>query len=106
MEHITVEELKRRNDSGETLYVLDVRETDEYDDANIGAKLLPLSKLRLMETDGIDDWKDKEVIVHCRSGKRSMEACLLLETLGFGQTVNVTGGIMDWQAKFGDARLK
>ncbi len=105
MEHITVEQLKSRLDQGETLHVLDVREEEEYQEVNIGAHLLPLSRLRLMETEGIDDWKDQEVIVHCRSGKRSMEACLILETLGFGKTVNVTGGIMDWQAKFGDARI-
>jgi rhodanese-related sulfurtransferase len=106
MEHITVEQLKARLDAGENLHVLDVREPDEYAESNIGATLLPLSKLRQMDTDGIDDWKDTEVIVHCRSGKRSMEACMLLETLGFEKTVNVTGGIMDWQAKFGDAQVK
>lgn len=106
MEHITVEQLKARIDAGEALYVLDVREADEYETSNIGALLFPLSKLRQMDTDGIDDWKDKEVIIHCRSGKRSMEACMLLETQGFGHTVNVTGGILDWQAKFGDAQIK
>lgn len=105
MEHISVEQLKARVDAGEELYILDVREPDEYAEANIGALLLPLSKLRQMDTEAIDDWKDKEVIVHCRSGKRSMEACMLLQTLGFEKTVNVTGGIMDWQAKFGDARV-
>jgi rhodanese-related sulfurtransferase len=105
MEHITVDQLKARLDAGETLHVLDVREPDEYAEANIGAKLLPLSKLRQMDADAIEDWKDQEVIVHCRSGKRSMEACMLLETMGFGRTVNVVGGIMDWQAKFGAARL-
>jgi len=105
MEHITVEQLKARIDAGEPLHVIDVREADEYAEANIGAHLIPLSRLRQMDTAGIDDWKDQEVIVHCRSGKRSMEACMLLETMGFGKTVNVTGGIMDWQAKFGDARI-
>jgi len=106
MEHITVEELKARLDAGETLHVLDVRETGEYEEANIGALLLPLSQLRQMDTDAIEDWKDEEIIVHCRSGKRSMEACMLLETMGFAKTVNVTGGIMDWQAKFGNAQIK
>lgn len=106
MEHITVEQLKNRLDKGDELNVLDVREVEEYKETNIGATLLPLSKLRLMEADGIEDWKDKEVIVHCRSGKRSMEACLLLETLGFEKTVNVTGGILEWQAKFGDVKIK
>jgi len=105
MENITTEQLKARLDAGEQLHILDVREADEYAAANIGALLLPLSKLRQMDTEGIDGWKSDEVIVHCRSGKRSMEACMLLETMGFEKTVNVVGGIMDWQAKFGDARI-
>ncbi|MFT4060887.1 MAG: rhodanese-like domain-containing protein [Edaphocola sp.] len=105
MENITVEELKARLDNGEKLHVLDVREQNEFDEANIGAHLLPLSQLRLMDTGGIDDWKGEEVIVHCRSGKRSIEACMLLETMGFAHTVNVLGGILDWQQKYGDAKI-
>lgn len=106
MENITVEQLKARLDAGENLHVLDVREANEYAEANIGATLLPLSQLRNMDTEAIDDWKQDEVIVHCRSGKRSIEACMLLETMGFAKTVNVTGGIMDWQQKFGAAQIK
>ncbi|PSK88853.1 rhodanese-like domain-containing protein [Taibaiella chishuiensis] len=106
MEHITVEQLKARLDAGEQLHVLDVREANEYAESNIGATLLPLSQLRNMDTEAIDDWKQDEVIVHCRSGKRSMEACMLLDTMGFAKTVNVTGGILDWQQKFGNAQIK
>ena len=106
MEHITVDQLKARLDAGENLHVLDVREEDEFAEANIGAVLLPLSKLRQMDADAIEDWKADEIFVHCRSGKRSMEACMLLETMGFEKTANVTGGIMEWQQKFGDAQIK
>lgn len=106
MENITVEQLKARLDAGEHPHILDVREADEYAESNIGATLLPLSQLRQMDTTGIDDWKEEEVIVHCRSGKRSMEACMLLETMGFAKTVNVVGGIMDWQSKYGNAQIK
>jgi len=105
MENISVEQLKGRIDAGEQLNVLDVREADEYAAANIGARLLPLSDLRNMDADAIEDWKDQEVIVHCRSGKRSIEACMLLETMGFAKTVNVVGGIMEWQEKYGDQKL-
>lgn len=105
MEHITVAQLKARLDAGEQLNVLDVREADEYAEVNIGAKLLPLSQLRNMDADDIEDWKDKEVIIHCRSGKRSMEACMLLETMGFARTVNVTGGIMDWLQQYGNTPI-
>jgi len=93
-------------DAGEQLNVLDVREADEYTAANIGARLLPLSQLRNMDTDTIEDWRDQEIIVHCRSGKRSIEACMLLETMGFDKMVNVVGGIMDWQEKYGSLQLK
>lgn len=106
MEHISVDQLKARLDAGENLHVLDVREENEFAEANIGALLLPLSKLRQMDAEAIEDWKGEEVIIHCRSGKRSMEACMILETLGFAKTVNVTGGIMEWQEKFGDAQIK
>jgi len=101
MNTITVEALKARIDAGENLHILDVREPAEYAEFNIGAKLLPLGKIQLMQVDEIDDWKDSEVIIHCRSGKRSATACMFLETMGFGNTVNVEGGMLAWQEKFG-----
>lgn len=105
MKKITVEELYQKLESGEQLHVIDVREQDEYEEVNIGAKLLPLSQLKNMEADPIEAWKDEEVIVHCRSGQRSMQACMILEQLGFVNTVNVSGGIMDWIKKYGDKKL-
>ncbi|MCB0699734.1 MAG: rhodanese-like domain-containing protein [Chitinophagaceae bacterium] len=106
MREISVEELKQRVDNGEQLNVLDVRDPDEYAEFNIGAKLLPLGNIINMQIDDIDEWKDKEVIVHCRSGKRSMQACMVLEQMGFADTVNVTGGILAWEEKFGTEKLK
>lgn len=100
MKNITVEELKAKMDSGEKVNLLDCREPSEYAEFNIGGKLLPLGNIQAMQTDEIDDLKNEEVIVHCRSGKRSVTACLFLETLGFTDTVNVLGGILAWQEKF------
>lgn len=100
MKNITVEELKSRIDSGEKIHLIDVREPDEYAEFNIGAQLIPLGMIQSMQTDAIDDLKNEEVIIHCRSGKRSVTACLFLETLGFTNTVNVLGGVLDWQEKF------
>ena len=88
-------------DAGETLHILDVREPAEYAEFNIGAKLLPLGKIQSMQVDDIEDWKDDEIIIHCRSGKRSATACMFLETMGFANTVNVEGGMLAWQEKFG-----
>lgn len=98
MQLISVEELKQRKDSGEELFIIDVREPQEYAEINMGALLLPLGRIQSMQIDEIEDWKDKEVIVHCRSGMRSAQACLILDQLGFVNTKNVTGGILAWQA--------
>ncbi len=96
MQTITVAELKAKKESGEELYILDVREQSEYDAVNMGAKLIPLGQIANGEVDEIEDWKDKEVIVHCRSGVRSMQACMILEQMGFEKTYNLTGGILAW----------
>ncbi|MCC7029913.1 MAG: rhodanese-like domain-containing protein [Chitinophagaceae bacterium] len=96
MQHITVQELKRRKDANETLYVLDVREPSEYAEVNMGAVLIPLGQVVNGQINEIEDWKNKEVIVHCRSGKRSLTACMVLEQLGFSNTKNLEGGILAW----------
>ncbi|HOZ50246.1 MAG TPA: rhodanese-like domain-containing protein [Chitinophagaceae bacterium] len=96
MQLITVNELKERKDAGEELFILDVREPHEYAEVNMGALLLPLGNVLSMQIEPIEDWKDKEVIVHCRSGVRSMQACAVLEQMGFTNTKNLTGGILAW----------
>ncbi|QOR75371.1 MAG: rhodanese-like domain-containing protein [Thermoflavifilum sp.] len=101
MDKITVEELKQRMDAGEELYILDVREPYEHEEFNIGGKLIPLGEIRAMMIDEIEDWKDKEVIVYCRSGNRSGQACQLLEAYGFIRPRNLEGGILRWKEKFG-----
>ncbi len=98
MQTITVQELKQRKDAGEELWIIDVREPSEYADVNMGALLLPLGQVLSGQIDPIEDWKDKEVIVHCRSGARSATACAMLEQMGFTQTKNLTGGILAWNA--------
>jgi rhodanese-related sulfurtransferase len=99
MQAISVEELKARLDAGETLHLLDVREPSEHAEFNIGGTLLPLGRIRNMETDDIDGWKDQEVICYCRSGNRSGQACMILESAGFKNVTNVTGGMLKWQER-------
>ena len=101
MENITVEQLKMRIDKGETLQLVDVREPYEHNDFNIGGILLPLGKIQTMQVDDIENWRDKEVICYCRSGNRSGKACLILDTLGFKQTKNLSGGMLAWMDKIG-----
>lgn len=105
MREITVEELKKRVDSGEQLNVIDVREPEEYAESNLGVKLIPLGNIMSMQIDELEDLKNEELIIHCRSGKRSAQACMVLEQLGFTNTVNVVGGILAWQDKFGNVKL-
>jgi rhodanese-related sulfurtransferase len=90
---ITVQELKNRIESGEAINLIDVREEYEYDADNIGGLLIPLGDLphRLNE---IEDLKDQEVLVHCRSGKRSETAQRFMQSQGFTNVRNVIGGIL------------
>ncbi len=52
-----------------------------------------------MQVDEIENLKNEELIIHCRSGKRSAMACQILETMGFKNTKNLEGGMLDWQEK-------
>ena len=101
MQQITVQEVKRRLAQGEKLNILDVREPDEYAAFNIGAKHIPLGQVQSMQIDDLEAWKEQEVIVHCRSGKRSATACLFLDSLGFSNTKNLEGGMLAWQEQGG-----
>ena len=97
MENISVPELKSRLKSGERLHLVDVRRPEENDEFNIGGILVPLEKIQNMEFDEIEDLKDEEVIIYCRSGNRSMQAALFLETTGFTNVKNLAGGMVEWK---------
>ncbi len=96
MKSINVIDLKKRLDDGETLNLLDVREDAERAEFNIGGAHIPVGKVQQMQTDEIDNWKNEELIVYCRSGNRSGMACLFLEQAGFTNVINLTGGMMSW----------
>jgi molybdopterin/thiamine biosynthesis adenylyltransferase/rhodanese-related sulfurtransferase len=90
---IQVEELKRRLEAGENLFVLDVREPHEYQICNIGGHLIPLGDLpkRVNELDS-----SREIVAHCRSGVRSGKAVVFLQQAGFKKVHNLAGGILAW----------
>jgi molybdopterin/thiamine biosynthesis adenylyltransferase/rhodanese-related sulfurtransferase len=90
---ITPRELKARLDRGDDLYILDVREPHEYQICNIGGHLIPLGELsrRVHELDS-----SREIVAHCRSGKRSAEASEFLRKAGFRKIWNLKGGILAW----------
>jgi rhodanese-related sulfurtransferase len=97
MTTITPQALKARLEAGETLHIVDVREPHEHAEFNIGGTLLPLGQIQTMQTDALDDLKNEELIVYCRSGNRSGQACLMLDMMGFTNTVNLSGGMLAWQ---------
>lgn len=101
MTTITADEVKFRLDSGEKLNLLDVREPHENVEFNIGGTLVPLGKVQTMQIDEIDNLKNEEVIIYCRSGNRSGQAALMLETFGFTDVKNLTGGMLAWKERFG-----
>lgn len=97
---ITAEEVKARLDAGEKLQIIDVREPHENVEFNIGGLLMPLGMVQTLQIDAIEDLKNEEVIVYCRSGNRSGQACQILEMSGFTNVKNLEGGMLGWQAKF------
>lgn len=90
---ISVQELAELQKNNANFVLLDVREPHEYNICNIGGKLIPLGELphRLSELD-----KNSSIIIHCRSGGRSANACMLLQEAGFKDVRNLTGGIAAW----------
>ena len=90
---IEVEELKRRLDAGEDIFVLDVREPHEYQICNLNGYLIPLGDLpkRVHELDS-----SREIVAHCRSGTRSAKAVDFLRQAGFKKVHNLAGGILAW----------
>ncbi|MEO3782196.1 adenylyltransferase/sulfurtransferase MoeZ [Actinocorallia sp. B10E7] len=93
---ITVVELKEMQDNGENIFLVDVREPNEYEIASIpGATLIPKGEflngnaLSLLP-------QDKKIVLHCKSGVRSAEALAVVKGAGFADAVHVGGGILAW----------
>ncbi len=94
MKEITVQQLRQMQDNQEDFQLIDVREAHEYDEANIGATLIPLGEV---PSHMAEISRDKKVVVHCRSGKRSANAIQFLEKQGFDNLYNLKGGILAYQ---------
>ena len=93
---IQVQELKRRLDAGEDIFILDVREPHEYKICNLGGHLIPLGDLprRVHELDTA-----RTIVAHCKMGGRSAKAVDFLRKAGFKNVVNLAGGINAWSEK-------
>ena len=94
MKEVTVQELKKLMDSNADFQLIDVREPHEYDICNLNGELIPMSDI----PNNVDKIaKDKQVVIHCRSGKRSGDMLLWLEkNHGFQNLYNLKGGILAW----------
>ena len=91
---ITVEELKEKLDRKEDIFILDVREPQEYEICHLpGSKLIPLDQLpdKVNELTPADN-----IVVHCKMGGRSAKAVKFLREMGFKKVLNVAGGINAW----------
>ena len=91
---ITPVQLKKKLDAGENVFVLDVREPNEYQINRIaGSTLIPLGELprRYQELP-----RDREIVAQCKSGVRSAKAMDYLKTVGFSNVKNLKGGILAW----------
>ncbi|MHB8259913.1 MAG: rhodanese-like domain-containing protein [Bacteroidia bacterium] len=94
MQEITVRELKSMMDKKEDFQLLDVREQHEYDICQIGGELIPMGEVA---TNIAKIPKDKRVVVHCKSGKRSAAVIQMLEQQhGYKNLYNLKGGIIAW----------
>ena len=98
MPDITPAELRQRQQTGETPILFDVRETWEHEEGRIpGAQNIPLNTLP-DKLDDLDDLKNQEIIVHCKSGGRSASAKAYLTQQGFTNVRNLLGGSQAYEA--------
>ena len=96
MKEISVSEVKAKLDAGDDFQFIDVREENEYEYCNLGAQLMPLGDL-MMQLDKIS--KDKDVVIHCKSGGRSGNVVNALMSRGYNNVMNMKGGILAWSAE-------
>lgn len=91
---IEVTELAKLKDSNESIRVIDIRQPAELDSGIIpGAEALPMHTipLRMSELD-----REEKLIMVCRSGARSAQACMFLQQQGYDKVYNLRGGMMAW----------
>jgi rhodanese-related sulfurtransferase len=96
MKEITVTELKKLKDSNADFQLIDVREEHELEICSIGGEHIAMGEVM----DNLDKIsKDKQVVIHCRSGARSGAICQALEANGYTNVYNLKGGIIAWSTE-------
>jgi len=97
---IDVKELKAKMDRGDSFVLLDVREPYENAEFNVGGLLIPMGAFPAA-VEQLEDRKEEEVVVYCRSGKRSATVQYILQQAGFSKVRNLEGGMLAWLETFG-----
>lgn len=97
---IDVKELKAKMDRGDSFVLLDVREPYENAEFNVGGLLIPMGEFPAA-AEQLEDRKAEEVVVYCRSGKRSATVQYMLQQAGFSNVRNLEGGMLAWLETFG-----
>jgi adenylyltransferase/sulfurtransferase len=93
MKEVTVTELNQLKNNKTDFQLIDIREEHEIDICEIGGEHIPMGEVM----DNLDKIsKDKQVIIHCRSGARSASVCKALESNGYKNIYNLKGGIIAW----------
>ncbi len=100
---ISVQELKDLRDKKADIFILDVRNPDEYGLCNLGGHLLPMSELpqRFQELN-----PDQQIVIHCHAGGRSRRATEFLMNQGFKRVFNLRGGITAWANEIDQSMAK
>ncbi len=93
---ITARELKAMLDANENIFLVDVREPNEYEIVSIpGAKLIP--KGEFLSGAALESLpQDKRIVLHCKTGVRSAECLAVVQNAGFADAVHVGGGVIAW----------
>nr|MBS0037210.1 rhodanese-like domain-containing protein [Saprospiraceae bacterium] len=99
MQEITPKDLRQKLEKKKLVKLLDVREPYENKEYNIGGVLIPLGEL-LSRLNELEEFKNNEVVVYCKSGNRSQMAQHLLVNAGFEEVFNLKGGMEAWKKEF------
>lgn len=97
---ITVTELKEKMSNGDDFVLIDVREPYENADFNVGGLLIPMGNFPAVLPQ-LEEHQDKEIILYCRSGRRSGVIQQMMLRAGFGNVRNLEGGMLAWIDEFG-----
>lgn len=93
---IDVQQLKTQMDEHANLCLIDVRESDEWQQGHIAkAKHIPLADIAKRISSEVPN-QQTAVYLHCKAGVRSLHAAQIISELGYTEIYSVDGGIMDW----------